>query len=509
MVAVKWCDESCTASLDSADCMVSQHDLKDQRTLSDCCLLSGTTSQPFVSFRALSSDSSALGDVTGPLGLEFSSGSCRVLTWRAADRQGNRINRGCRRNAKSSPQLHSWTLGDNPLDDEAEPLEPLAKKGIIALGHEGGGIRKAAPPSALSALSGAEGSSVLAGGVSESPTQLRRIETVGRRDGLVGMIGSSQAQAVSISDGQTGSVYALEVGGEKIAVFKPESGEHFTRRSLGRGHGCVREEAVYLVDRVASSKAGVPVTSRMDVEVEGVMLRGSVQAFVADAVGFIEDFAMPREAKPASEFVPQEVAEALAMLDMRVFNMDRHTGNLLLLGHSRPHGLGPIDHGCCLPPWWKLGEANFDAWYGWAQLREPPCEATRRLAREAAEGLPQTCDMVRDAGLEEVAILTLRICTLLVSVGVGELDLPCSHLAALMLRDEVRGFQELSWLESKVLACANAAGATCVMQVNDVGEQELVVEQDGAGLQTEVFLAGLVATFRAEAAGAAASGAPR
>ena len=150
---------------------------------------------------------------------------------------------------------------------------------------------------------------------------------------------------MNLDAGQTGTVFALEIGGEKIAVFKPAEGEGFTRKSIEAGQGSVREEAAYLVDRVCGLKADVPVTSRASICVEGKTLQGSVQQFVADVVGFVEDFAMPRDLEAAHGFVNREAVEALALLDMRIFNMDRHSGNLLLLRKEKPHSLGPIDHG--------------------------------------------------------------------------------------------------------------------------------------------------------------------
>jgi hypothetical protein len=354
------------------------------------------------------------------------------------------------------------------------------------------------------ALSASEDAVDLGRTVPEANTRVSRYKTAGLRDRLVEMVSGQDIKTESIADGQTGSVYAVEVSGEKVAVFKPEQGEKFTRRSLDRGQGYVREEVVYLVDRISGSQAGVPVTAQAAIGVEGDVLQGSVQAFVGDVIGCVEDFAMPRDARQANEFISQETAEALALLDMRIFNMDRHTGNLLLLGREAPHGLGPIDHGCCLPPWWKLGEANFDAWCGWAQLQSSPCDSSRELAREAAQDLPRTCAMARAVGLEESAVLTLQLCTIFVMIGVGELGVPCGRLAALMLRDEETGFRELSWLESKVLECACAVGARCCVRVSDKGEQEIVLEAGSQEvLDAEAFLAGLGATFRALVAEAA------
>jgi len=320
-----------------------------------------------------------------------------------------------------------------------------------------------------------------------------------RRSKLLDQIKEEHATPTTLDEGQTGMVYALEAGGHKIAVFKPKSGEGFSRKYLDAGSGYVREEAVYLVDRLCGSKAGVPVTSRASIEVDGAELSGSVQAFVEDVLGFIEDFGMPRSAEDASKVISQETAEALALLDMRVFNMDRHPGNLLVLNNGstsdgKPRLLGPIDHGCCLPPWWSLGEAIFDAWSSWPQLQVPPSQASIDLLRSSKEKLDQTCHMTSEIGLEASAVLTLRLCTLFVFVGVVELGLPVGKLAVLMLKE----YNELTWLEARVLACAKEAGADCWMEVTDSGYEELEVKNQGEGLQEEAFLAALEKRFREE-----------
>jgi len=238
------------------------------------------------------------------------------------------------------------------------------------------------------------------------------------------------------------------------------------------------------------------VTSRAHIEIGGLCTQGSIQAFFDDVYGYSEDFAMPRNLEDACAFVPQRAAEALALLDMRLFNMDRHGGNLLVLGKSKPHGLGPIDHGCCLPPWWMLSEAIFDAWQDWVQLRETPSESARRVARAAAEQALRLCDMLKDVGLDESSILTHRLCTLFVHVGVGDLGLPIGRLAALMLRDDC---QELSWLEERIWSCAREAGARIeVRREERYGDKALFVEDEGRSMRADEFLDNLQAAFRAD-----------
>eukprot|EP00406_Dinophysis_acuminata_P074444 CAMPEP_0179254968 /NCGR_PEP_ID=MMETSP0797-20121207/23507_1 /TAXON_ID=47934 /ORGANISM="Dinophysis acuminata, Strain DAEP01" /LENGTH=382 /DNA_ID=CAMNT_0020962853 /DNA_START=52 /DNA_END=1200 /DNA_ORIENTATION=+ len=333
---------------------------------------------------------------------------------------------------------------------------------------------------------------------------LHRCDTLGgmsesSRKSLIERINTPDKKISEIDDGQTGTVYALKIDGENIAVFKPVDGEKFSRKGLDIGQGAIREEAVYLVDRLCGSQAMVPVTSRATVNVDDKVLEGSVQAFVAEVLGPAEDFAMPRDLGRAQGFVAQETAEALALLDMRVFNMD-HSGNLLLLGNGQPHGLGPIDHGCCLPPWWCLSEANFEAWYAWPQLELKPSDSAKCIARSAADRLPALLDMLPGIGLDAASLVTLRVCTLLVEVGIVHLGLPCRQLAAAMLREEEAGFEELSWLEAKVLEHAGPAGARVQKQINARGCEELVVEDRGEGLNVDVFLHGLRDAFLRELA---------
>jgi len=336
-----------------------------------------------------------------------------------------------------------------------------------------------------------------------SETRIKRTDTAGnilremepaRRELLLDTVHNSLLEAVDIHEGQTGTVYALEARGEKVAVFKPLTGEHFDRRGVDVGTGALREEAAYLVDRMAGSQAGVPVTSRAKIAVHGEITEGSLQAFVVDTIGFVEDFGMPRDVGRACSFVPKESVEALALLDMRIFNMDRHSGNLLLLRLEQPHALGPIDHGCCLPPWWMLGEAVFDAWQDWPHLQEAPADASREIARIAVERLPQVTDALRNLGLGEESVVTHQLCTTFVGVGVAELGLPIGPLAILMLRGDA---SSLSWLETRVLACAKRAGAHIWVEEQG-GIKELRVDDANFESKVDLFLESLVTEFRVQ-----------
>lgn len=338
--------------------------------------------------------------------------------------------------------------------------------------------------------------------VPQSPDRrpLQHSDTVGlpggpsRRTVFQDSVKSGDTKQTAIDEGQTGEVFALEAGGAKIAVFKPSSGEQFRRRGFENGTGAVREEAAYIVDRLCDGRAGVPVTSRAEIEVDGKTVKGSVQQFHPDVKGFAEDWPMPRDLERAREFVSQEQADGLALLDMRIFNTDRHTANLLILRQDRPHGLGPIDHGCCLPPWWALSEANFEAWQDWPHFKHEPSQAARDLARKAHENLTHICGSLSSLQLPRSSIITLRLCTAFVKIGVHDLGMPIAELVALMSRNYD---PELTWLETRVLACAKSAGASVTVQPNDRGDKELEVECEAA-LQEDVFISLIEDMFRSD-----------
>jgi len=302
-------------------------------------------------------------------------------------------------------------------------------------------------------------------------------------------------RTVDVDEGQTGTVYALETGGEKVAIFKPLTGEHFERRGVDVGTGALREECAYMIDRWAGCQAGVPTTSRTRITINGEVTEGSVQAFVADAVGFAEDFGMPRDFERACAVVQQEAVEALALLDMRLFNMDRHTGNLLFLRSEKPHGLGLIDHGCCLPPWWMLSEAVFDAWLDWPQLQQAPSSFARELAGIAVEKLPRVISSLRHLGLSEECVVTHRVCTTLIGVGVAELGVAIGSVATLMVREDP---YELSWLEKNLLQVAQDTGIPIHVNANERGEQELHVDDFHLDAKEDGFFTLLAKVFRSE-----------
>jgi len=290
-------------------------------------------------------------------------------------------------------------------------------------------------------------------------------------------------------------------------IFKPLDEEAFERRGIELGMGAVREEAAFVIDRITGAQAGVPVTTRASVEEGGVLKIGSVQQFVEDSHGPVEDFGMPRDLQEAIRIVGLDEAQAVACFDMRVFNTDRHSGNLLLAG-PKPHRAVCIDHGCVLPAWWALDMARFDAWLDWPHMVAPPTSATKSLVLQAVETLPDVIEELEKLEVPGQAVWTMRICTALLQHGVLTHGLSLKSVALLMSREDPA---QPSWLERRVeAACLEAGTAAAFLPEGKYGDLVFHVDSkitkqfeniDAQGASKDLktfekaFFASLVANF--------------
>ncbi|GAB9463615.1 hypothetical protein Gpo141_00001068 [Globisporangium polare] len=246
--------------------------------------------------------------------------------------------------------------------------------------------------------------------------RLRRLNSGSgvRRNMLWDVAQLSQADGIAdpVAEGE-GGVYAVQsrASGQKLAMFKPAEEEKFVREGLFPGEGAVREEAVYVLDSRSSGFSGVPPTAvaRLQLSNIGRSKQGAVQRFMTSSIGSMEGFGMPFDLEKAEAFVPVEQVHRIGLLDVRVFNTDRHPGNILLIGEKAPFTMVPIDHGCILPSWFHLSEARFD-WLEYPQCKVP----FSAQAMDYIESLDADADALalRRLGIREECVTTLKICTL-------------------------------------------------------------------------------------------------
>lgn len=265
---------------------------------------------------------------------------------------------------------------------------------------------------------------VLAGGASEAGQRaIRRI----RKAMLAGI------KPVFVGDASSTTCYYLRDSSRRIvSVFKPETcssdeinaavylrngGETVLRKGFSGG-GASREVAASLLDGMHVS--GVPSTTMVSLKHPRLKGRqiGSMQAYAPHFCS-AEDVS-------SSKFSVDQVHK-IALLDVRMFNTDRHAGNMLVGLKDRGiqfratardltkanTTLVPIDHGLCLPEFPALGEASFE-WMNWSQSWEALHPDLLAYIR--------SLDVDRDAAclrkvlgkdvLSKNALLTLRVCTM-------------------------------------------------------------------------------------------------
>jgi len=231
----------------------------------------------------------------------------------------------------------------------------------------------------------------------------------------------------AVEEGVNGSYFLRDKDGKIIAVFKPtdeegnsennpkkspdsEEEEDFVKRGIGRGEGAIREVAAYRLDR--GHFAGVPETVMASLShlsfpsVDGEEKKtGSLQAFV-DNDGPSWDIG-------PSKFPVREVHK-IGVLDMRIFNNDRHGGNMLMRENfdNGKIELIPIDHGLSLSS--TLDHAWFE-WLNWPQAKIPFDDETRAYIDSI--NVEEDAQMLRELGLKEEAIRTMIISSTLLKMG--------------------------------------------------------------------------------------------
>ncbi|OQS07150.1 sporangia induced phosphatidyl inositol kinase [Thraustotheca clavata] len=288
----------------------------------------------------------------------------------------------------------------------------------------------------------------------------------------------------AVNEGE-GGVYAVSsLSGKKVAMFKPAEEEVFVREGLKAGEGAVREEAAYVIDSANGSFSGVPPTAVAQLYMTNSksikpsskstashFKLGAVQRFMNSRMGSLDDFGMPHSTEKASQFVSVDQVHRVGILDIRLFNTDRHPGNILLLGDSPPYSLVPIDHGCILPSWDHLSEARLD-WLSYPQAHVPfstqtieyinhlnPTEDARRLRR---------------LGIREECITTLRICTMVLQEAT-KAGKTLHWIGSLLQREGC--FEVPSALENLICQACDACNMPYSLRKCDTGEIKFLVEQ--------------------------------
>ncbi|KAA8493258.1 Phosphatidylinositol 4-kinase gamma 4 [Porphyridium purpureum] len=182
------------------------------------------------------------------------------------------------------------------------------------------------------------------------------------------------------------------------------------------GTGAFREIAAYLLDHHHVS--GVPQTCLAQLK---YTVRGSSSTTGScTKVGAFQHF--ESNLGDADDFGPgvfmTENVQAIATLDIRMLNCDRHAGNLLVVPSDMmgKYKLVPIDHGYALGEW--MFNCPWPVWMDWPQAREPVSAALRDEVRTLDAGMDaKILKEELQGGIGLGALVALRIATHLLQRG--------------------------------------------------------------------------------------------
>jgi hypothetical protein len=327
-------------------------------------------------------------------------------------------------------------------------------------------------------------------------------------------------EPIAVSGGLGGAYYFRNCRGDSVAVIKPTDEEPFapnnpkgfTGKTLGQpglkravrvGETGVREVAAYLLDH--EHFAGVPSTVLVKVShrilhvnadtsvhnrdyggkpcLSPVSKLASCQAFVS------HDYDASDHG--TSSFSVSSVHK-IGILDVRIFNTDRHAGNILVRKKvsNEPHSgwgrsslhvkeiveLVPIDHGLCLPE--GLEDPYFE-WLHWPQSSVPFSEEELEYIAKLDE--VKDVEMLRAElpMLREACLRMLIIATSVLKKGAAA-GLCLAEIGEMMSKDVI---EEVSQFELIFLQ-ANRA----LMQTrNGVGNDDDDDDDDGEALAEILF----------------------
>ncbi|XP_034673092.1 phosphatidylinositol 4-kinase gamma 7-like [Vitis riparia] len=308
---------------------------------------------------------------------------------------------------------------------------------------------------------------------------------------------------IPVHSGLGGAYYFRNKKGESVAIVKPTDEEPFApnnpkgfigkalgqpglKRSVRVGEAGFREVAAYLLDR--DHFANVPAT---------VLVKITHSVFnVNDGVNGNKLHNRKKVSKIASlqQFIPHDfdagdhgtssfpvaAVHRIGILDVRIFNTDRHAGNLLVrkldgVGTFGQAELIPIDHGLCLPE--SLEDPYFE-WIHWPQasipFSEDELEYINNLdpARDS-EMLRMELPMIREACLR-----VLVLCTIFLKEA-AIFGLCLAEIGEMMSREFRCNYEEPSELEVVCLEARRILADREVIVLDaEGGEQEFQFDLD-------------------------------
>ncbi|KAK4789503.1 hypothetical protein SAY86_016807 [Trapa natans] len=308
---------------------------------------------------------------------------------------------------------------------------------------------------------------------------------------------------VPASGGLGGAYYFRNSKGEFAAIVKPTDEEPFApnnpkgfigkelgqpglKRSVRVGETGVREVAAYLLD--FDHFANVPPTALVKITHsifnvnDGLNPNNPLKKKLVSKIASFQQF-IPHDfdaSDHGTSSFPVAAVHRIGILDIRIFNTDRHGGNLLVKkldgsGMFNKVELIPIDHGLCLPE--TLEDPYFE-WIHWPQTSIPFSEDELKYI-EVLDPI-HDCEMLRAElpMIREACLRVLHLCTVFLKEAAAS-GLCLAEIGEMMSREFHSGEEEPSELE---LVCIEARKLIAERELpsprTDMGEEEYQFDID-------------------------------
>lgn len=297
-----------------------------------------------------------------------------------------------------------------------------------------------------------------------------------------------------VHSGLGGAYYFRNIRGESVAIVKPTDEEPFApnnpkgfvgralgqpglKRSVRVGETGVREVAAYLLDH--DRFANVPPTALVKITHSVFNVNDGVNGNKPLVKKLVSKLASFQQFIPhdfdASDYgtssYPVSAVHKIGILDIRIFNTDRHAGNLLVrkldgVGRFGEVELIPIDHGLCLPE--SLEDPYFE-WIHWPQASIPFSEDELDYIRSLDP--IKDCEMLRLElpMIREACLRVLVLCTIFLKEAAA-FGLCLAEIGEMMSREFRSGEEEPSELE-----------VVCIEARRLVAERELFMPKSENG----------------------------
>ncbi|GLT77102.1 hypothetical protein SLA2020_487180 [Shorea laevis] len=305
-----------------------------------------------------------------------------------------------------------------------------------------------------------------------------------------------------VHGGLGGAYYFRNSRGESVAIVKPTDEEPFAPnnpkgfvgKALGQpglkrwvrvGETGFREVAAYLLDH--QNFSNVPATALVKITHsifnvnDGVNGNKTHKKSLVSKIASLQEFIIHDfdASDHGTSSFPVSAVHRIGMLDIRIFNTDRHGGNLLVrkldgVGRFGQVELIPIDHGLCLPE--TLEDPYFE-WIHWPQASIPFSEDELEYIKNLDPS--KDCEMLRKElpMIREACLRVLALCTIFLQESAAN-GLCLAEIGEMMSREFRGGEEEPSELEVVCMEAGRLIAKEVVSPKSDVGDAEFQFEMD-------------------------------